>query len=64
MDTTLVKKGVVNAFIGILNDLTKKEIEELQDLLSVKLHKLNDSGERIPLEQVKKELKLNQAKKE
>lgn len=38
----LVKESILNAFIGIMNDLTKEDIEELQDLLSVKMHKLND----------------------
>ena len=33
-----------------------QKIENLQDLHSVKMHKLNDKGERFSLEQVKKKL--------
>ena len=63
MDTTLVKKGVLNAFTGILNDLSVKELEDLQDLLTVKIFQLTDKGERISLENVKKELRnLNDKK--
>ena len=63
MDTTLVKKGVLNAFTGILNDLSVKELEDLQDLLTVKIFQLTDKGERISLENVKKELQnLNDKK--
>lgn len=63
MDTTLVKKSVLNAFTGILNDLSVKELEDLQDLLAVKIFKLTDKGDRISFEDVKKELKnLNDKK--
>ncbi|HPW87692.1 MAG TPA: hypothetical protein PK067_00725 [Kaistella chaponensis] len=63
MDTTLVKKSVLNAFTGILNDLSVKELEDLQDLLTVKIFKLTDKGERISLENVKKELQILNDKK-
>ena len=59
MDTTLEKEGVLSAFNGILNYLSLKELE---DLLTVKIFKLTDEGERISLEDVKKELIISQSK--
>ena len=59
MDTSLVKKSVLSAFNGILNDLSLKELEDLQDLLTVKIFQLTDKGERISLEEVKNKLQIS-----
>jgi len=56
METRMVKKGVLSALTGILTDLTVKEIEDLQDVLSVQLHKLTDDGKRVRLNDLKKDL--------
>ncbi len=42
MEAQVVKKGVLNAFNGILPDLSIQEIEKLQDLLSIQLHKMTE----------------------
>lgn len=57
METQVVKKGVLNAFTGIIPDLNIKEIESLQDYLSIQMHKLLDDGKRVKLEDLKKEIK-------
>jgi hypothetical protein len=56
METQVVKKGVLNALTGIITDLNVKEIEDLQDYLSIQMHKLTDDGKRIKLADLKKEL--------
>lgn len=56
METQLVKKGVLNAFKGVVTDLNIKEIEDLQDYLSIQLHKINDDGKRIKLKDLKKQV--------
>jgi hypothetical protein len=58
METQIVKKGVLNAFSGIITDLNVKEIENLQDCLSIQMHKLTDDGKRVKLDDLKKELKI------
>lgn len=58
METQLPKNSVLDAFAGILPKLTIKEIEELQDDLSVQLHKLTDNGKRTTLDEVKKDLDI------
>ena len=56
METQIVKKGVLSAFKGVINDLNVKEIEDLQDFLSIQLHKLTDDGKRIKLNDLKKQI--------
>ncbi len=56
METRLVKKGVLSAFKGVINDLNIKEIEDLQDFLSIQMHKLTDDGKRIKLKDLKKQI--------
>lgn len=56
METQIVKKGVLSAFKGVINDLNIKEIEDLQDFLSIQLHKLTDDGKRIKLNDLKKQI--------
>ena len=58
METQVVKKGVLNAFTGIITDLNIKEIENLQDYLSIQMHKLTDDGMRTKLADLKKELNI------
>jgi hypothetical protein len=58
METQVVKKGVLNAFTGIISDLNIKEIENLQDYLSIQMHKLTDDGKRTKLSDLKKELQI------
>ena len=58
METQVVKKGVLNAFSGIITDLSVKEIENLQDCLSIQMHKLTDDGKRIKLKDLKKDLNI------
>jgi hypothetical protein len=58
MEALLVKKGVLNAFAGIISDLNIKEVENLQDALSIQIYKLTDNGKRTKLEDLKKELKI------
>ena len=59
MEAMKVKKGILNALQGIMTDLSIKEVEDLQDALSVQLHKLTDRGERVKLSDLKKDLKIN-----
>jgi hypothetical protein len=56
METRLVKKGVLSAFKGVINDLNIKEIEDLQDFLSIQMYKLTDDGKRIKLKDLKKQI--------
>ena len=60
MEAQIVKKGVLNAFSGIIADLSVKEIENLQDCLSIQMHKLTDDGKRIKLKDLKKDLKIKE----
>lgn len=64
MDTAVIKKSVLNAFTAIINDLSVKELEDLQDLLAVKIFQLTDKGERVSLDDVKKELQIVSEQKE
>lgn len=56
MKTAQLKKGVMQAFEAILEELSKSDIEDLQDKLTVQLHKLTDDGKRYSLNEVKKQL--------
>ena len=58
METQLPKNNILDAFAGILPKLTIKEIENLQDDLSVQFHKLTDDGKRISIDKVKKDLDI------
>jgi len=58
METCMVKKGVLSALTGILTDLTVKEIEDLQDALSIQLHKLTDYRKWVKLNDLKKDLSI------
>ena len=60
MEAQIVKKGVLNAFSGITTDLSVKEIENVQDCLSIQMHKLTDDGKRIKLKDLKKDLKIKE----
>ncbi len=57
MKAEIVKKGVLEAFNGILSDLTISELEDMQDKLSVHIHKFVDDKKRYSLDDVKKQLK-------
>lgn len=56
MKTAQLKKGVIQAFEAILSELTASDIEDMQDKLTVQLHKLTDDGKRYSLDEVKKQL--------
>lgn len=56
MDTTLVKKSILNSFYEVIKDLTLEEIENLKDALTVQEFKLTDDGKRYQLSDVKKQL--------
>lgn len=56
MKTAQLKKGVIQAFEAILSELTASDIEDIQDKLTVQLHKLTDDGKRYSLDEVKKQL--------
>ena len=58
METIKVKNGILDALKGILPELDLKEVEDLQDMLSIQMHKLTDNGKRISLSDLKKELNL------
>lgn len=58
MDTLLVKESILSAFEGILNDLSLEELEDLKDLLTIKIFEMTDDGERMSLEEVKKQLEI------
>ncbi|MEA5062093.1 MAG: hypothetical protein VB074_12460 [Proteiniphilum sp.] len=59
MKTAQLKKGVIQAFEAILNELSANDIEDIQDKLTVQLHKLTDDGKRYSLDEVKKQLTAN-----
>ncbi len=59
MKTAQLKKGVIQAFEAILSELTANDIEDMQDKLTVQLHKLTDDGKRYSLDEVKKQLASN-----
>ncbi len=61
---TPAKEKVLKAFNNILNDLNLKELEDLQDLLTVKIFRLTDRGERISLDKVKKDLNIRRSSTE
>lgn len=56
MDTTVVKKSILNAFYEVIKDLTLEEVENLKDALTVQEFKLTDDGKRFSLSEVKKQL--------
>ncbi|SZD72032.1 Uncharacterised protein [Candidatus Ornithobacterium hominis] len=56
MDTILVKKSILQSFYEIVNDLSLEEVEDLKDTLTAREFQLEDDGERISLEELKKEL--------
>ena len=58
METQLPKNSILDAFTGILPKLTVKEIEDLQDDLSVQLHKRTDDAKRISIDEAKKGLNI------
>lgn len=58
MKTAQLKKGVIQAFEAILSELTASDIEDIQDKLTVQLHKLTDDGKRYSLDEVKKQLAM------
>ena len=58
METIKVKNGILNALKGILADLNVNEIEDLQDILSIQMHRLTDNGKRMKLSDLKKELNI------
>ncbi|MDD4630610.1 hypothetical protein [Proteiniphilum sp. UBA1028] len=58
MKTAQLKKGVIQAFEAILSELTASDIEDIQDKLTVQLHKLTDDGKRYSLDEVKKQLAI------
>ena len=39
METIKVKNGILDALKGILPELDVKEVEDLQDMLSIQMHK-------------------------
>ncbi len=59
MKTAQLKKGVIQAFEAILSELSANDIEDMQDKLTVQLHKLTDDGKRYSLDEVKKQLTAN-----
>jgi hypothetical protein len=56
MKTAQGKKGVIKAFEAIVSELSAREVEDLQDKLTVQLHRLTDDGIRYSLDEVKKRL--------
>lgn len=59
MKTAQLKKGVIQAFEAILSELSANDIEDMQDKLTVQLHKLTDDGKRYSLDEVKNQLTAN-----
>lgn len=59
MKTAQLKKGIIQAFEAILSELSASDIEDMQDKLTVQLHKLTDDGKRYSLDEVKKQLTAN-----
>jgi len=57
-------KKILQDFNNILNDLNLKELEDLQDFLTVKIFRLTDTGERISLDKVKKDLNIRRSSTE
>lgn len=57
MDTTLVKKSILNSLYEVIKDLTLEEIENLKDALTVQEFRLTDDGKRFSLSEVKKQLR-------
>ena len=49
----------MQAFEAILSELSANDIEDIQDKLTVQLHKLTDDGKRYSLDEVKKQLAAN-----
>ena len=59
MKTAQLKKSIMQAFEAILSELSANDIEDIQDKLTVQLHKLTDDGKRYSLDEVKKQLAAN-----
>ncbi len=59
MKTAQLKKSVIQAFEAILSELSANDIEDMQDKLTVQLHKLTDDGKRYSLDEVKEQLTAN-----
>jgi len=57
-------KKILKDFNSILPQLTLQELEDLQDLLTVKIFRLTDTGERISLDKVKKDLNIRRSSTE
>jgi hypothetical protein len=56
MKTAQVKKGVIKAFEAIVSELSAREVDDLQDMLTVQLHRLTDDGIHYSHDEVKKRL--------
>jgi hypothetical protein len=52
METTAVKEGILKAFKGIVDQFDTQDIEDIQDLLSIQLHKLTDDGDYVDIDDV------------
>lgn len=63
MDTTLVKKSILNSLYEVIKDLTLEEVENLKDALTVQEFKLTDDGKRFSLSEVKKQLQDDKEKR-
>lgn len=59
MKTAQLKRSIIEAFEAILSELSASDIEDMQDKLTVQLHKLTDDGKRYSLDEVKKQLTEN-----
>jgi len=57
-------KKILKDFNSILPQLTLQELEDLKDLLTVKIFRLTDRGERISLDKVKKDLNIRRSSTE
>lgn len=59
MKTAQLKRSIIEAFEAILSELSASDIEDMQDKLTVQLHKLTDDGKRYSSDEVKKQLTEN-----
>lgn len=59
MKTAQLKRSIIEAFEAILSELSASDIEDMQDKLTVQLHKLTDDGKRYSSDEVKKQLVEN-----
>ena len=51
METQIVKKGVLSAFKGVINDLNIKEIEDLQEEVRDKQEEIDELESEVPEEE-------------